>query len=145
MSRTPYLVVPEASMILMKNEKVFLLRRCNTSYMDGYYCFPAGHKEKGETPMTAAIREAKEEAGIDIDPAHVTCVHTMYRMNEKDERPAYFFLALHWTGEPANVEPEKADDGQWFSLTALPDNMVPYMHDALDAYRRGDMYSETDH
>lgn len=32
---------------------------------DGHWSFPKGHKEEGETNKTAALRELKEETGID--------------------------------------------------------------------------------
>jgi 8-oxo-dGTP pyrophosphatase MutT (NUDIX family) len=43
-----------------------MLRRVNTGWMDGYYGFPAGHKETGESFLDCAIREVKEEVGLDI-------------------------------------------------------------------------------
>ena len=33
---------------------------------------PGGHLEKGEDPLTGAIREVKEEAGLDINPNQMT-------------------------------------------------------------------------
>lgn len=136
-----YAVVPECSLLLVREGKIFLVRRANTGYEDGKYCMPAGHKEEGESPTRAIIREAKEEVGVDIHPKHLTLVHTMYRKGEKDERPSYFFHASEWVGEPANTEPEKADDGKWFHLSELPD-MMGFQKIMLDRYRAGKTYSE---
>lgn len=137
-------------MILMRDETVCLVRRANTGYMDGKYCFPAGHKEPGETPAEGAVREAFEETGVRIDPASVRHAHTMHRMchgrsdDPDHERVAYFFVAEEWEGEPANVEPAKSDHVGWFALDALPD-VIPYMHDALGHVRAGTAYSESTH
>jgi len=142
MPTEPHLIVPEASLLLIREGKVFLLRRANTGYEDGKYCFPAGHKEKGETPMQTAIREAKEEVGIEVSPKHLTMIHVMYRNCGADgERPAFFFHASEWIGEPKNMEPEKADDAKWFLLSELPE-MMPYMCEMLERYKRGKVYSE---
>lgn len=142
MAPTPYLTVPEASLLLIKEGKVFLVRRANTGYEDGKYCFPAGHKEKGETPMQTAIREGKEEVGVEVQPKHLTMIHVMYRQCGDDgERPAFFFHASEWVGEPKNMEPEKADDARWFHLSELPE-MMPYMKEMLERYRKGKVYSE---
>lgn len=139
--------IQEVSLILIKDGKVCLLRRANTGYMDGKYCFPAGHKEPGETPVTGAAREALEETGVRVDPAAVVHRHTMHRYSHiphTHERVAYFFTADTWEGEPANVEEAKCDHLDWFDLDALPD-MVPYMRDALGHVRAGVGYSESTH
>ena len=39
---------------------------------DNIYDIPKGHLEEGELAEDAAIREAKEEAGIDIEPNELT-------------------------------------------------------------------------
>lgn len=142
--------IQEVSMILLRDDSVCLVRRANTGYMDGMYCFPAGHKEPGEAPLSGAIREAFEETGVRIDPADVRHVHTMHRMchgrieDPDHERVAYFFVAEAWDGEPANVEPEKSDHVGWFSFDALPD-VIPYMRDALGYMWEGKAYSESLH
>ena len=44
-----------------------LHQRKNTGFDDGKYSTAGGHMEKGETYISAAIREAKEETGLDIN------------------------------------------------------------------------------
>ena len=127
--------------------KVCLLRRANTGYMDGKYCFPAGHKEPGEAPLVGAVREALEETGVTVDPSKVVHRHTMHRFSDvphRHERVAYFFVADSWMGEPTNMESAKCDHMDWFAFDALPD-MVPYMRDALMHVRAGVPYSESTH
>lgn len=140
--------IQEVSLVLMHEGKVCLLRRANTGYQDGKYCFPAGHKEPGEAPSAAVIREALEEVGIRVHPADIVHAHTMHRIcgNQEPlhERAAYFFTADRWEGEPMNAEPEKCDHLAWFPLNALPD-MIPYMRDALEHVRQGRAYSESTH
>ncbi len=139
--------IQEVSLILIRDGKVCLLRRRNTGYMDGKYCFPAGHKEPGETPTIGAVREALEETGVIVDPATIVLRHTMHRYSHvpvSHERVAYFFTAAEWKGEPTNAEPAKSDHLDWFPLDALPE-MVPYMKDALEHVRAGVTYSESTH
>lgn len=142
--------IQEVSLVLIRDGKVCLLRRANTGYEDGKYCFPAGHKEPGETPTTAVCREATEETGLAIDPADVRLLHTMHRMchgrvqDPDHERAALFFGATRWEGQPANIEPAKCDHMDWFALDALPE-MIPYMRDALERIKEGMPYSESTH
>jgi 8-oxo-dGTP diphosphatase len=137
--------IQEVSMILLRDGKVCLLRRANTGYEDGKYCFPAGHKEPGESPIAGAVREAFEEIGITVDPARVKHAHTMHRHchdhTPMHERVAYFFTVDAWEGEPTNAELAKCDHLGWFDFDALPE-MMPYMKAALGHIRAGTSYSE---
>lgn len=51
-----------ATMVLNKNNQILLVK----SYTRGWE-FPGGYVEEGESLMAAAIREVKEESGIDIE------------------------------------------------------------------------------
>jgi 8-oxo-dGTP pyrophosphatase MutT (NUDIX family) len=123
-------VVPAAYVVLRRGDEVLLLLRANTGYMDGHWAVPAGHVEKGESVFEAAIREAREEAGVEIDPADLVPVTAMHRTGGNgdpiDERVDFFFTASKWTGEPRLMEPGKADALDWFALDKLPDPVVPH-------------------
>lgn len=75
-----------AHLLLFDNNKILLLRRFNTGYEDGKYSVIAGHLDGNEEIKTAIIREAKEEAGIDICPENVEIVGVMHRKSDHDER-----------------------------------------------------------
>ena len=51
---------------LLRGDSVLLLRRSNTGFEDGRLSVVAGHVEPGESVTAAAIREAREEVGIDL-------------------------------------------------------------------------------
>lgn len=141
MPRIHYTYVPEVALMLTRGDRIFLIRRRNTGYKDGEWCMPAGHKEASESPLAAAIREGREEAGVEVAVEDMTFLHVMQRFSEH-ERVLFLFRAERWEGEPSNVEPEKADAGQWFALTALPENMVDYHRQALSRVAAGEAYSE---
>ena len=50
-------VIPVSDVIFERDGKILLLRRFETGYSDGFYALPAGHIDKGETPLDAALRE----------------------------------------------------------------------------------------
>lgn len=126
----------------MHEGKLLLGRRCNTGFKDGQYSVPGGHVEKGEIPKDALCREMKEEVGVGISLQDVELVHTMYRLQDEQERIDFFFLVKKWSKEPQNMEPEKCDDLAWFPLTDLPHNTVDYVRVALNHYGEQEIYSE---
>jgi 8-oxo-dGTP pyrophosphatase MutT (NUDIX family) len=128
-------------LFFFRDQQVLLLRRFNTGFRDGEYTVPAGHIDGGEDIMVAAVREAKEEAGVDIAVNDLTFSTVMHRI-EDEERIDFFFLVRAWTGEAYNAEPEKCDDLQWFDLNRLPENTVPYVRQAIGNHHAGVAFDE---
>lgn len=59
----------------------------------GFWKFPKGHKEAGESELEAAMRETAEEIGISIEMDHVLADRSFaeaytYTRSEEDERGA---------------------------------------------------------
>lgn len=129
-------LVAAVHLFLVRGDEVLLARRCNTGYADGQYSVIAGHLDGSEAVRDAAIREAREEADIDIAPGDLMVVGVMHRRAE-DERVDFFVAATRWSGELVNAEPHKCDDLTWYRLDRLPENTIPYVRRALDNYRRG--------
>lgn len=123
-------------LFLLCDEQVLLSRRRNTGYADGQYSVIAGHMDGGEEVVAAAIREAREEAGIAVAGRDLAVVGVMHRKAE-EERVDFFLTATRWTGDVTIAEPHRCDELSWYPLDALPDNVVPYIRQALDNYRRG--------
>lgn len=133
-------LIPEAHVFLMNgNDEVLLLRRFNTGFEDGKYSVIAGHIDGNEEVRAAAIREAREEAGIEIRPEDIEVVGVMHRKSE-EERVGFFLAATRWHGHVVNAEPHRCDDLSWHSVHNLPDNMVPYVRRALENYLKGRFY-----
>ena len=72
-------VTPAVYLLFRDKDKILMLRRFQTGYMNGYYCFPAGHLEGGETFTQAAAREAQEEVGVAIETKSLKLAHVMHR------------------------------------------------------------------
>jgi ADP-ribose pyrophosphatase YjhB (NUDIX family) len=141
MHQERFKLIPEAHLLLFMENKTLLLLRKNTGYEDGKYSVVAGHFEGNETAREAMAREAMEEAGIKIDPKELVLAHITHRRH-LDERVAFFFTTNRWAGTIRNMEPEKCADLSWFNLEAMPDNMVPYVRNAIEQYLKGNIYSE---
>jgi mutator protein MutT len=128
-------------LFFFQNNQVLLLRRFNTGYEDGNYSVPAGHVEAGESAIQCAVREAREEAGVELKPQHIVFAHAMHRKSD-DERVNFFFVVTQWHGEITNTEPHKCDDLSWHPLDSLPHNVIPYVRHALKQVQEGNAYSE---
>lgn len=140
-------ITPAVYLILIKNNKILLLRRCNTGHHDGEYSFVAGHLNGQETVRQAMVREAKEEAGIEIKIDNLAVVHIMNRNSKNNlpyirERIDMFLQAKEWQGKIKNMEPEKCDDLSWFDVNNLPENTVPFIKHVIDCIKKGVLYSE---
>jgi 8-oxo-dGTP pyrophosphatase MutT (NUDIX family) len=88
--------------------------------MDGWYDMPAGHVEQGEPLLEAAIRELHEETGVKVVASDLDLWHINQFSANNEEYYNFFFKATKWEGEPKIMEPDKADDMQFFAIDALP-------------------------
>ena len=136
MSKEKFKMPVAAHLLLIKEGKILLLRRFNTGYEDGNYSVVAGHLDGDEDVKSAMIREAMEEAGIEIIPSNIHIVGVMHRRSEV-ERIDFFLAADSWNNEIVNMEPEKCDDLSWFEIDNLPYNIIPYIKQAIENYING--------
>jgi 8-oxo-dGTP pyrophosphatase MutT (NUDIX family)/gamma-glutamylcyclotransferase (GGCT)/AIG2-like uncharacterized protein YtfP len=136
MSTERFQLIPAAHLFLIREGQVLLLRRYNTGYEDGNYSVVAGHLDGNEEVKTAMIREAREEAGIEIRPEDLQVVGIMHRKST-DERVDFFLATEKWSGEVTNTEPDKCDELRWVPLDQLPENVIPYIRKAIENYRNG--------
>lgn len=106
--------------VLLRPDGDFLLTsRPKGKVYEGYWEFPGGKLETGETVEQALRRELQEELGIVIGPVHpwktelVDYPHALVRLN--------FCKVLAWTGELEMRE------GQTFAWQRLPVQVMPVL------------------
>ena len=130
-------------LLITDNNNLLMFERTNTGYKDGEYAIPSGHIDLGETATTAAIRETKEEVGLDIKLQNLKHVHTCHRIDSNGR--TYFDFYFHTefqNGKPVNIEPQKHGPPQWFDLQNLPLNTMDYMLEVINYWKKGIMFSE---
>jgi 8-oxo-dGTP pyrophosphatase MutT (NUDIX family) len=135
-------VLLAAYVLLKKDDKVLLLKRSNTGYRDGFYTLPAGHAEGKEPVINAAIREAKEEAGVRVKPEDLRLIHTQHRVGEGSyhERINLYFEASRWQGTPLLGEPDKSSELLWADPAELPGKLVPELRYFFEGYSKNQPY-----
>lgn len=102
----------------------------------GCWSIVGGKLDYLETLEACAVREAREEAGLEIVIERLLCVtnHLLPKERQHWVSPAYLGRVL--AGEAQNCEPEKARDVRWFPLDKLPSNLTMTARNAIQAYGR---------
>ena len=103
-----------ARSIVIRNGRVAMI----LSRKYGYYKFPGGGIEAGETPAEAMIRETREEAGLTVIPDSVReygCVHRVQRSDgDPKERFVqdnfYFLCEAEAAPVPRKLDPYEAEE-----------------------------------
>jgi len=102
-------IVEVAAAVLQCPDGSFLLaQRPSGKIWAGYWEFPGGKIEPGETPFHALVRELREELGIEVETAYpwITRVfaypHATVRLN--------FFRVTEWRGE---LHPHEGQEFTW--------------------------------
>ena len=128
-------------LLFFRETQVLLLRRFNTGFEDGNYSVPAGHLDGGETVRMAAQREALEEIGVRIALEDIVFAGVIHRKSD-DERIDFFVHVKEWQGKPFNAEPNRCDELRWCDLDTLPENIIPYVKQAIHNHLAGIQFDE---
>ena len=113
--------------LLVRDGRLFLLRRARTGFMDGYYGPPGGHQRHGESVIEAARRECLEETGATPEDLRPRCV--LPYISGRHQGVNFVFEARRFAGEPTIAEPELFDDSCWASPANLPGKTPPWLTD----------------
>nr|MCK4929540.1 NUDIX domain-containing protein [Nanoarchaeota archaeon] len=109
---------------------------------EGTWTMPGGKLHFGESFEKGAIREVKEETGIELKKVKVICVN-----NDKNEYAHFVTIGLlseEFEGEPKIMEPDEITEWKWFSLNELPKKIFFPSAKVLKNYKEGVFYKEQD-
>jgi 8-oxo-dGTP diphosphatase len=110
--------------VVRRDGRVLLVQRARAPSV-GKWGFPGGVQELGETIFEAAIRELREETGLEIEPvATLTTLDVIDRDDEGRVRVHYALIAMlaEWRSGEVKIDDEALDFG-WFTVaeaSALP-------------------------
>jgi len=125
--------------MILKDGKVLMTVR-KGSHGAGELSFPGGHLEYMESFEDCAIRETREECGIEIRNIRFQFLSNLTKYAPKHY--VHIGLIADWaSGEPQTLEPEKATEWKWYDLNKLPKGkMFETATLAFDAYKRKRVY-----
>ena len=122
--------IPVGIFIMLRQDNQVLLQLRQNCSFAGNWGFVGGHLDGNEQIVSAAIREAKEEIGVDILPKNLI-LRTICHSHKGAEYLQFYFECRKWTGEVQNKEPEKCAKLEWHSWDNLPQNTCPYLKTAV--------------
>lgn len=103
--------------VVWRGDNILLVRRKNPP-AQGQWGLPGGKQQIGETIMEAAVREVREETGIDIVPLNIiTALDCISR--DAAGRIEYHYTLVEVTAEYFEGDAKAADDAldvRWASL-----------------------------
>jgi ADP-ribose pyrophosphatase YjhB (NUDIX family) len=129
---------------LILEDQGHLLFLRQTKKNGGKYSLIGGTVEENEFAREALSREAKEEAGIQVNPEDMQLAHVLHRHKlKKDETQLMlYFRATRFRGEPASLERKKFEEVRWLPANELPEEVSKHTRHVLQRLQRGDIYSE---
>lgn len=124
--------------MIIRNEMLLLGLRASAHGKDSW-CFPGGHLEFGETPEECAIRETKEETGLDISEVKRGPWLSDFFPENNAQYITLFMIGRYSGGEPELREKDKCKTWGWFSYRDLPNPLfLPIQTFLKTGYRFSD-------
>lgn len=131
------IILTGAGVILVNNRNEILLGKRTDN---GYWAYPAGSMELGESFEECARRETQEESGLLCGRLELLMLRsgkdTYYEYPNQDK--VYFagavYICFEYSGE-MKVQEEEVIEQAFFPLDALPDNLSPGTAEVIERVR----------
>ena len=123
-----------ATLALIKDAQVLLLQRSSdAAWMPNVWHVPGGRVETGESVQAAAIREIREELGVEVSVEDLEFQGVVvYDQTDSEDVDTFQFSTHRWQGEPRLMEPHKHQAMQWISVADFPSNITSHSSVLLD-------------
>jgi 8-oxo-dGTP diphosphatase len=127
-----------ASAAIFRGRQVLLIKRAKGA-LAGLWSLPGGHIEPGETARSTALREVREETGIEAELARLVDVHEVILRDAGAALAAHYLIVVfcgRWVaGTP--IPGDDAADARFVPLEdldtlTLTDNAAPLVRRAWD-------------
>jgi len=116
--------------VVFNQDRILLVKR-GVDPFRGKWALPGGRVECGERVEDAAIRETKEETGLDVE---LVTLLSVYSDPNRDPRGHYVTVAFIAKPKGTNQEPKASTDAasaRWFKLYEIPWNELAFDHERI--------------
>ncbi|UCD17941.1 MAG: NUDIX hydrolase, partial [Candidatus Zixiibacteriota bacterium] len=125
--------IPAAGALAIKDGKILLVRRAAPPKI-GWWCLPAGFMEWSEHPSDTAIRELREETGLNV---RLESLFEVYSGQDDPRTNAVLILYVASVVDGNLVAADDALEARFFGFDELPDRIAFISHrQALEDYRK---------
>lgn len=121
--------------IIVENGRALLVKRGHPP-LAGEWSIPGGVLEVGELLREAAVREAKEETGLVVEPGEILGVYD--RLIRVGERVQYHYVLIDFLCRRVSGELQPgsdAEDVRWFAAEEI--EALKLASDTADVLRKG--------
>jgi 8-oxo-dGTP diphosphatase len=122
------LVIVASIALIDASDQILIAKRPNKKHLSGFWEFPGGKVEKGESPEYALIREVKEELNIDINNKCIAPLTFSEFNYEKFHLLLLLYVCRRWEGEPMSMEKNEI---KWVKVNTLRQYKMPPADDSL--------------
>jgi 8-oxo-dGTP diphosphatase len=122
--------------IIIENARVVLVKRAHPP-LQAEWSIPGGVLEVGELVREAAIREAREETGLTVEPVELLGVYDRV-LRDADKRVQYHYVLIDFLCRRVAGDLAAASDAaevRWFSRAELP--ALKLAEDTIDVIQKG--------
>jgi len=114
--------------ILIRDEKVLLVRRAEGMLEGGKWALCGGYVERDETLREALAREVLEESGYNIKNIKLLTIRDNPDRPHEDRQNISFVFACE-AGEKIGESDAEVSEQKWFELSQLPeDSQIAFDH-----------------
>jgi 8-oxo-dGTP diphosphatase len=132
----PELPLVGVGAIIIEAARVILVKRRHPPLQDEW-SIPGGVLEVGELVREAAIREAREETGLTVEPGELLGVYDRV-LRDADKRVQYHYVLIDFLCRRVAGDLAAASDAaevRWFTREELP--ALKLAEDTIDVIRKG--------
>jgi ADP-ribose pyrophosphatase YjhB (NUDIX family) len=132
----PELPLVGVGAIIIESDRVLLVKRAHPP-IQGQWSIPGGVLEVGELVRDAAIREAREETGLIVEPGELLGVYDRI-LRDPEQRVQYHYVLIDFLCRRVGGELRAASDAaevRWFLREQLP--ALSLAEDTLDVISKG--------
>ena len=132
----PELPLVGVGAIIIEGDRVLLVKRAHPP-IQGQWSIPGGVLEVGEMVREAAVREAREETGLVVEPGELLGVYDRI-LRDAERRVQYHYVLIDFLCRAVGGELLAASDAadvRWFRREELP--ALRLAEDTLEVIEKG--------